>query len=96
MLHQNSNEKVNFICFTTWPIQKEDDNKLHCFVGHFRRYDKGLIGNKLDYGQFTPPDYNLTAITAPVHLIYGDNDWFADPEVRLIINSLCTLTHSVP
>ncbi|KAJ9595450.1 hypothetical protein L9F63_013361, partial [Diploptera punctata] len=68
--------------------------------GHFRQYDHGLIGNELNYGQFSPPDYNLNAITAPVHLVYGDNDWFGNPDVqkmfqqsiRVLIN--CVLNSS--
>lgn len=41
----------------------------------FRMFDFGLAGNLFRYGSFSPPDYNLRAITAPVFLHYSDNDW---------------------
>uniref|UniRef100_A0A1L8DPW0 Lipase n=2 Tax=Nyssomyia neivai TaxID=330878 RepID=A0A1L8DPW0_9DIPT len=45
--------------------------------GHFRQFDHGLIGNWQQYGSFTPPDYPLDRITAPIALHYSDNDWLA-------------------
>ena len=33
------------------------------------------------YGNDKPPEYNLAAITSPVSLIVGPNDWLATPEV---------------
>ncbi|PSN56926.1 Lipase 3 [Blattella germanica] len=45
----------------------------------FRQFDY-YFENKARYGQITPPDYNLNAITAPITLFYGDNDLFTDPE----------------
>ncbi|KAJ8953101.1 hypothetical protein NQ318_013445 [Aromia moschata] len=54
--------------------------------GHFCQYDLGLIGNQETYGSLTPPDYDLTKITAPVHLIYGHNDWLA---AVVDVNKLC-------
>lgn len=41
----------------------------------FRKYDYGWVRNVLKYGSSTPPDYDLSLITAPVYLVYGDNDW---------------------
>lgn len=43
----------------------------------FRMFDFGLTTNLLKYGSFSPPDYNLAAVTAPVYLHYSDNDWMA-------------------
>lgn len=40
-------------------------------------FDFGLTKNLLKYGSFSPPDYNLKAVTAPVFLHYSDNDWMA-------------------
>lgn len=40
-------------------------------------FDYGLTANLLKYGSFSPPDYNLQAITAPVYLHYSDNDFMA-------------------
>lgn len=40
-------------------------------------FDFGLTRNLIRYGYFSPPDYNLKAITAPVFLHYSDNDGLA-------------------
>jgi len=34
------------------------------------------------YGTSEPPQYNLSAITAPISLYNGENDWLSTPEVR--------------
>lgn len=46
----------------------------------FTNFNHGWLTNKRTYGRFTPPPYNLSAITAPVFLHYGDNDWLSTPE----------------
>ena len=33
------------------------------------------------YHQHTPPLYNLSQVTAPVNLLWANNDWLADPIV---------------
>lgn len=43
-------------------------------------FDHGLIKNLMKYGSINPPSYNLSAITAPVFLYYGNNDWMANIE----------------
>ncbi|GJQ87640.1 hypothetical protein Trydic_g17465 [Trypoxylus dichotomus] len=45
--------------------------------GHFRQFDYGLILNLIRYGSFSPPDYNIQNIRAPVGLFYSANDWLA-------------------
>ncbi|CAH0404644.1 unnamed protein product [Chilo suppressalis] len=51
------------------------------YNGHkFRQFDYGLMKNKMTYGTFKPPTYNLTAIRTPIFLHYSDNDWLATPE----------------
>nr|UPN66601.1 triacylglycerol lipase 1 [Colaphellus bowringi] len=45
--------------------------------GRFCQYNMGVIGNTRKYGSMVPPDYNLDEITAPVYLIYSENDWLA-------------------
>jgi len=42
----------------------------------FCAFDYG-DGNIEMYGQDTPPDYDLSKVTAPVALYWGDNDWLA-------------------
>lgn len=45
--------------------------------GKFRMFDYGLAKNLLKYGSFSPPNYDLSSVTAPVFLHYSDNDWLA-------------------
>ncbi|EFN72780.1 Lipase 3 [Camponotus floridanus] len=46
--------------------------------GEFRQFDYGLLYNKIKYGSFRPPIYDLKKIHVPVSLHYGSNDWIAD------------------
>jgi hypothetical protein len=39
------------------------------------------VGNFQRYGQATPPPYNLSLVTAPVYLFWGQNDLLTTPEV---------------
>lgn len=45
----------------------------------FRQFDHGRIKNKIVYGSFKPPAYNLSAIHTPIFLHYADNDWLSTP-----------------
>lgn len=44
------------------------------FIGKFRRFDHGIVGNLLEYGSVNPPDYDTSKITAPMALFYSEND----------------------
>ncbi|XP_022910211.1 lipase 3-like [Onthophagus taurus] len=44
----------------------------------FTHYDFGAEQNLEIYGQEDTPDYDISAITAPVALFYSDNDWICD------------------
>ena len=46
----------------------------------FRRFDYGKDENKKKYGQDTPPDYDLDAITFPIAMFAGGKDVLADPK----------------
>ncbi|XP_068082716.1 lipase 1 [Anabrus simplex] len=48
--------------------------------GKFRQYDYGTRDNWKFYNQSSPPEYNLSLITAPVELYYAKNDWLATPK----------------
>ncbi|XP_049938815.1 lipase 3-like [Schistocerca serialis cubense] len=51
--------------------------------GHFRQFDFGPTANRERYGSRVPPDYRLSATTAPVALYYGNNDCLArDQDVK--------------
>ncbi|XP_017486991.1 PREDICTED: lipase 3-like, partial [Rhagoletis zephyria] len=59
--------------------------------GHFRNYDYGAEQNLQNYGQLTPPDYNLSNIhpEVPVKFYYSDNDLLANvTDVMRLANSL--------
>lgn len=45
--------------------------------GKFQQYDYGPQGNMIQYGNATPPEYNLTNIKRPVYLMYAQNDIFS-------------------
>jgi len=42
--------------------------------GEFGQFDFGEKKNMEKYGQATPPNYNLSLVTSPVALYYGEND----------------------
>lgn len=44
--------------------------------------DWGEKGNLLKYNNLQPPEYNLTQISSPVALFYGDGDLLITKEVR--------------
>lgn len=46
--------------------------------GRFNQFDYGPNENMIRYKTKTPPDYNLTRITAPMYLFYSVGDWLAD------------------
>lgn len=46
--------------------------------GRFCQYDYGRIGNMKEYNLTKPPDYNMTKVTAPVHLFCSVGDTFSD------------------
>lgn len=61
----------------------------HIRKNFFRRFDYGSISNWRIYGSFTPPDYDLKKITAPVFLHYVDDDIFAHvSDVRRLFSEL--------
>ncbi|MPC27348.1 Lipase 3 [Portunus trituberculatus] len=62
------------LCDTMGTVQRDHNH------GKFQKYDYGLLGNLNHYGQNTPPLYNLSAVTAPVGLFWGQTDWIAAPE----------------
>ncbi|XP_030749370.1 lipase 3-like [Sitophilus oryzae] len=57
--------------------------------GQFRQYDFGLLSNMNKYGSLFPPQYDLSKITAPVYLIYSQNDWLsAEKDVDKLCNDI--------
>jgi len=50
----------------------------------FQYYDYGRSENLQRYGQEEPWLYDLSRVTAPVYLYYGNNDLISTPEVRVV------------
>jgi len=64
-------------------------------AGRFRHCNWGAAENIIRYGHETPTDYDITLITAPVHLFWGANDLLADPEdVDVLAHTLPNLVES--
>lgn len=62
----------------------------------FEMYDYGKLKNVLIYGSATPPEYDLSRVTAPVVMYYGLNDFLATPEdVNRLARKLPNLKRSV-
>ncbi|GBM04471.1 Lysosomal acid lipase/cholesteryl ester hydrolase [Araneus ventricosus] len=58
----------------------------------FAKYDYGKEENFAHYGQETPPEYDLSPITAPVAVIWASHDNLADPtDVKLLLKKLKSL-----
>lgn len=51
--------------------------------GDFRYMDYGEKYNIIKYNQTRPPEYNMSQVTAPVALFYGDGDFLIKREVSL-------------
>ena len=51
-------------------------------TGKFRAYDHGgAEQNRRVYGRDTPPDYDLSKVTAKVAIFWGENDLLVTPKV---------------
>lgn len=49
------------------------------------KFDYGTDGNIIEYGQPTPPEYDLTQINTPTYLYWSRDDILADTQdIRLI------------
>lgn len=63
--------------------------------GRFRQYDYGPTKNLFKYKRFTPPDYNLKNVKAPVAVYYAHNDWLATKkDIHILIERLPNVVKS--
>ena len=53
------------------------------YSGHFGRYDYGTQGNMQHYNATNPPSFDLSHVTIPIGLFWGQNDYLADPTVSV-------------
>jgi len=60
-------------------IQNVDHYAQGVLTGLYAHYDYGRIGNLKHYKQKTPPNYDLSTVKAPVFLMWGQEDFLADP-----------------
>lgn len=61
------------------------------------RFDYGTSeANRKHYGQPTPPAYDISPINTPVSLMWGQNDWLADPkDVQYIRRNVNTIKNDI-
>lgn len=60
-------------------------------LGKFRQFDFGLVKNLLNYGHMSPPQYDISQVTAPVALYYGENDRLSSVEVSKCLRPVFVL-----
>lgn len=55
----------------------------------FKKFNYGPLRNRRRYGQWQPPNYDLSRVTAPTAIFYSLNDWLSDTkDVRKLVYSL--------
>jgi len=65
------------------------------YSGHFGRYDYGTQGNMQHYNATNPPSFDLSHVTIPIGLFWGQNDYLADPtDVAHLVSELPNLAIS--
>ncbi|KAL5707110.1 sterol esterase [Ranunculus cassubicifolius] len=80
------------------PHPTSSKNLHHLFQmirkGKFAMYDYGLLGNRIHYGQFTPPTFDVSSIpeSLPIWMGYGGNDSLADvKDVKHMLRELSSM-----
>ncbi|KAF5285059.1 hypothetical protein FQR65_LT02372 [Abscondita terminalis] len=59
------------------------------YHGNFMQFDYGKNGNMVQYGNWTPPDYEINNINVPTYFMYADNDWVANEyDVKKLVNGV--------
>ncbi|KAF5285060.1 hypothetical protein FQR65_LT02373 [Abscondita terminalis] len=48
------------------------------YNGNFMQFDYGKEGNIVQYGNSTPPPYEISNIDVPTYFMYSDNDWLSN------------------
>jgi hypothetical protein len=59
-------------------------NAQHATSGYFNRWDYGQSSNEVQYGEVTPPLYNLGNINFPIAIFYTTEESKADIEEFLL------------
>ncbi|CAH2056966.1 unnamed protein product, partial [Iphiclides podalirius] len=62
----------------------------------FEKFDYGKTKNLEVYGSSRPPEYNLSAVTLPVMVLYGESDHLVDPkDVFWLVSKLPNVVETV-
>ncbi|KAI5635271.1 alpha/beta-hydrolase lipase region domain-containing protein [Phthorimaea operculella] len=76
--------QTNQILFSHFPAGTSSQNIARYAQSfrtpYFEKFDYGKEKNLELYGSERPPQYNLSAVTVPVVIIYGKNDHLVDPK----------------
>jgi len=65
--------------------------------GEFQKFDYGKIGNLKHYRQSTPLKYDVSSMTVPVALFWGQKDWVATPQdTAALISQLTSIVANYP
>ena len=94
----NTNMTSVQVLIETHPGGISSDQGIHFIQLHvshkFRQYDFGERGNMKNYNQKTPPDYDLSKITASTYLYSGANDGICGPrDVDTLVSKFTHLTN---
>ncbi|XP_013114391.2 lipase 3 [Stomoxys calcitrans] len=97
----NMNKTVAAHLSETHPAGASSTQVLHYMqeyeTGRFCQFDYGVAENRKKYGRDTPPDYDVTRITATLFFYYSDADTLADVQDVEYLASLLpnepTMTH---
>ena len=82
--NQNLNETRMSLYFSHQPAGTSLKNFMHILQlassGRFQKYDYGLLGNRVRYGSWVPPQYDITRIDVPTVIVSGSIDGIASPQ----------------
>ncbi|XP_037949314.1 lipase 3-like [Teleopsis dalmanni] len=95
--YQNTNISSMQLLLETHPAGSSSNQGIHYIQSHvsgkFRHYDMGEKKNQQTYNQPTPPDYDLSQITAPTYLYSSQNDALCAPaDVDTLVAAMPYLT----
>jgi len=88
------------VYFTHTPAGTSVRNLMHfaqgISSGIWRHYDFGYIGNRVVYGQWTPPAFDPKKVKLPVHAYWGGRDTLANPvDAAWLLEQLPNVVESV-
>lgn len=64
-------------------------------TARFDKYDYGTTEDMIQYGQPSPPDYDLSHVTFPLHLFFAQNDALVDPTDTQVLLTMLKANNNV-